>query len=101
MPDSGTLHLWRLVPRTCSTHPEVWACSRLVGPCEVVAVSEHSARLQARGVFLLPLAPGCWSGTCPWLDPDHVGAELIARSVRAAPGIHRDVVVHAAAHGSH
>jgi hypothetical protein len=87
MPSSSKLKLWRLIPRTLATHPDIWACSRTDGPCEVVADTERRARFQAAGAFCLPLAPGGGSGVCPWLEEAHVGVELIEQSVRSAPGI--------------
>jgi hypothetical protein len=80
------LKLWRLFTRTSSTCPDVCKCSRYVGPCEVIAITERQARMQARGAFCLPVAPGCWRGVCPWLEDEHVGSELIDRTVRLVPG---------------
>ncbi|MBR0655182.1 hypothetical protein [Plastoroseomonas arctica] len=87
MPTSSELKLWRLIPRTLATHPEVWACSRFDGPCEVVAGSERRARFKAAGAFCLPVAPSEGPAICPWMDAEHVGAELIQQAVRSAPGI--------------
>lgn len=87
MLNTAELQLWRLIPRTLASHPEIWACSRMDGPCEVVAESERRARFQAAGAFCLPVAPGGGPGVCPWLEETHVGAELVQHSVRSAPGI--------------
>lgn len=84
---NSQLKLWRLVPSTLASHPDVWACSRMTGPCEVVAASERIARFQAAGAFCLPVAPGSGPGVCPWLENDHVVAELVERAVWLAPGV--------------
>lgn len=87
MGDGPALQLWRLLPIEPATAPEVWACSRFDGCCEVVARNERQARLLAGGAFCLPVAPEACRAACPWLSATYVLAELVAQSVSGPTGV--------------
>ncbi|MBR0645569.1 hypothetical protein [Plastoroseomonas hellenica] len=87
MGDGLALQLWRLLPIEPTAMPEVWACSRFNGCCEVVARNERQARLLAAGAFCLPVAPEHCKAVCPWLSPTYVLAELAAQSVPGPAGV--------------
>lgn len=87
MGDGPALQLWRLLPIEPAAAPEVWACSRFAGCCEVIARNERQARLLAAGAFCLPVAPEDCKAICPWLSQACVLAELVAPSVSGPAGV--------------
>lgn len=87
MGDGPALQLWRLLPIEPAAAPEVWACSRFAGCCDVIARNERQARLLAAGAFCLPVAPEHCKAICPWLSQAHVLAELVAPSVSGLVGV--------------
>lgn len=87
MGDGPALQLWRLLPIEPAAEPEIWACSRFDGCCDVIACNERQARLLAAGAFCLPVAPEHCRGACPWLSQACVLAELVAQSVSGPAGV--------------